>query len=190
MDCPCGFDPRFFEILKAHFAEKSPMELHGLLLVDEMSTRKSLLLDLKTMKFKGMEDLGDTAPKEIESKMADHGLVIMFQPLYDNYSQPIAVFASKGPTGGDVLAKLLVQAIVLLENAGAKIHGIVADGGKPNRKMWTEMGCSGKMDESFKNWFEHPTDEARKVYFFSDAPHLMKTIRNRLAGSGKLQVRI
>lgn len=112
----------------------------------------------------------------------------MFQPLYDNYSQPIAVFASNGSTTGDILAKLIVQAIVLLENAGAKIHVIVADGGKPNRQVWTEMGCSGKLSPLFKNWFEHPMNEERKVFFFSDTPHLVKTIRNRLASSGKFQV--
>lgn len=69
---------------------------------------------------------------------------------------------------------------MFLENAGAKIHGIVADGGKPNRKMLSEMGCSGKMSTDFKNCFRHPTVEDRKVFLFSDAPHLMKTIRNRL----------
>ena len=190
MDCPCGFDPRFFLILKKHFAGKSERELHGLLLVDEMATKKKFLLDRKTMTFKGVEDFGDNVPKDIDKKMADHGLVIMFQPLYENYSQPIAVFASKGSIHGDVLAKLVVQAIVLLEQAGAKLHGVVADGGAPNRRMWTEMGCSGKMGKGiFNNSFEHPTDGTRKVYFFSDAPHLMKTIRNRLANGSKLKVR-
>lgn len=205
MNCPCGFDSRFFEVLKNHFDGKAPIELNGLILVDEMSTRKNLLLDQKRMKFTGVEDFGTTDLENSANQnetffdenletdikknvLADHGLVIMFQPLYDNYSQPIAVFASKGPTTGNVLAKLLVQAIVLLEKAGTKIHGIVADGGAPNRKVWTEMGCSGKMNEMFKNWFEHPLDEKRKVFFFSDMPHLMKTIRNRLASSGKLQV--
>lgn len=77
---------------------------------------------------------------------------------------------------------------MLLENAGSKIHGIVADGGKPNRKMWSEMGCSGQMNEEFKNWFPHPMSQKRKVFLFSDAPHLMKTIRNRLESSGQLKV--
>lgn len=188
MDCPCGFDPNFFEVLKNQFDKKFPLELHGLILFDEMSTRKNLLLDQKTMMFKGIEDFGNSVPKNDKAIMADHGLVIMFQPLYDTYSQPIAVFASKGPTTGDVLAKLIVTAIVLLEKAGAKIHGVVSDGGKPNRKAWTEMGCSGKFDDSFKNYFPHPVVEKRKVYFFSDAPHLIKTIRNRFASNEILEV--
>ena len=82
MECSCGFDPRFFEILKEHLVGKSERELHGILLLDEMSTRKNLLLDHKTMTFIGAENFGDNAPKDVEKEMDDHGLVIMFQPLY------------------------------------------------------------------------------------------------------------
>ena len=51
MDCPCGFDPRFFKLLKEQFAEKSELQLHGIILLDEMSTRSNVLLDTKTMTF-------------------------------------------------------------------------------------------------------------------------------------------
>ncbi|XP_033212132.1 uncharacterized protein LOC117169735 [Belonocnema kinseyi] len=119
--------------------------------------------------------------------MDDHGLVIMFQPLYDNYSQPIAVFASKGPTHGDAVVKLVIQSIALLEKAGAKVHGIVAGGGAPNRRMCTELGCSGKM-EGFKNSFKHLVDEERYVFLFSDTLHLIKTIRKRLENGSKLKI--
>ena len=120
--------------------------------------------------------------------MADHALVLIFQPLYEDYSQPIAVFASKGSVHGEDLAKIVIQAIVLLEKAGAKIHGVISDGGSSNLKMWKMMGCSGKINE-FKNFFQHPLDDERSGYFFWDTPDLMKCIRNRLANSGKLKVK-
>ena len=82
---------------------------------------------------------------------------------------------------------MIIEAICLLEKAGARIHGIVADGASTNRKVWTELGCSGKLN-SFKNFFENPTDKARKIFLFSDAPHLIKNVRNRLANNSKLQV--
>ena len=100
MNCPCGYDPRLFKLLKEQFAEKSVLQLHGIILLDEMSTRRNLLLDTKTVSYKGLEDYGDNQLKDADQEMADHGLVIMFQPLYDNYSQPIAVFASKGTVSG------------------------------------------------------------------------------------------
>lgn len=113
----------------------------------------------------------------------------MFQPLADTYTQSIGVFASKGPTKGVVLAQLILKAITLVENAGAVIHGIVCDGAAPNRKFWNEMGINGKID-NVKNWFEHPIDENRKIFIFSDTPHLFKNIRNRLYNNKELQVTI
>lgn len=103
----------------------------------------------------------------------------MYQPLDASHAaQPICVFASKGPTQGTVLAELIVKAIVLLENSGAKIHGIVTDGAATNRKFWSVMSISGKKNE-LKTWFTHVLDSSRKIFVFSDT-HLIKTIRNRL----------
>ncbi|XP_051176695.1 uncharacterized protein LOC127291549 [Leptopilina boulardi] len=155
IDCSCGFDPKFFDLLKEHFSKKSETELHGVLLLDEMSIRKGLLLDKQTMHYKGVHDLGEDVPKDSDIKLSDHGLALVFQYLYEDYSQPVAVFASSEPTCGKDLAKIVLQAISLLESAGAKIHGNVSDGCAPNRKMWTELGCSGKLN-NFKNSFQHP----------------------------------
>ncbi|EEC06912.1 hypothetical protein IscW_ISCW004133, partial [Ixodes scapularis] len=82
-------------------------------------------------------------------------------------------------TKGTVLAQLLIQAIVLMENAGAKIHGFVSDGASKNRRMWKLLGINGELGDCC-NSFTHPSDPDRKVFAFSDAPHLIKCIRNRL----------
>ena len=68
------------------------------------------------MSYKGLTDFGtnEGISTGIEDK-ADHGLVLMYQRLYDSYSRPLAVFTNKGPTTGVVLATLVVQAIVMLE---------------------------------------------------------------------------
>ena len=36
-----------------------------------------------------------------------------------------------------------MKAIVLLENAGANVHGVVSDGAQTNRKAWTILGIDG-----------------------------------------------
>jgi len=77
------------------------------------------------------------------------------------------------------LAKIVVKAIILLENAEVEVVGLTSDGASTNRTMWTSLGISGKVDE-LKNYFQNPADSSRRVYVFSDAPHLLKTIRNRL----------
>ncbi|CAL1672102.1 unnamed protein product [Lasius platythorax] len=119
---------------------------------------------------------------------ANTGLVFMFQPLADNYTQPIAVFAFRGPVKGVELAKLVTKALILLENFGAVMHGIVSDGAQTNRKMWSEFGVCGKID-NFKNWFTLPVNDERKIFVFSDTPHLIKCVRNRLCSKQK-QLRV
>jgi len=82
---------------------------------------------------------------------------------------------------------LVVKAIALLENAGAKIDGVVSDASSTNRRLWNEFGICGKLG-SLNNYIIHPMDKNRKIYFFSDAPHLIKTVRNRLYNSKTLRV--
>ncbi|KAL5245535.1 hypothetical protein ACI65C_013174 [Semiaphis heraclei] len=88
---------------------------------------------------------------------------------------------------GIVLSQLVIKAISLLENCGAKIDGIVSDGASTNRKLWVEFGINGTMNE-VKNSFIHPLDESRKIYMFSDAPHLIKNVRNRLVNKKSLRI--
>lgn len=49
------------------------------------------------MTYTGTIDLGDGEPR---TQLAGHGLVFMFVPFCESYAQPVAVFASKGPTKG------------------------------------------------------------------------------------------
>lgn len=87
------------------------------------------------------------------------------------------MFASKRPTKGTLLAQLLIQCIVKLEQAGVFTDSVVCDGASTNRSMWKQLGISGTLG-SMVNAFEHPLDTSRKVYVLSDTPHLF--IRNRL----------
>jgi len=43
-----------------------------------------------------------------------------------------------------VLAELIVEAIVLLENSRVNIHSVIADGTTTNKKFWSLIGISGK----------------------------------------------
>ena len=104
----CGFDLNFFKLLKKKFTTKTEKQKIGVLLFDEVFLRESLSVNSRTLTYTGLEDYG----KEIENKIkssekANHGLVLMWQSLADNFTQPIAVFASKGPVKG--INKLLIS---------------------------------------------------------------------------------
>jgi len=85
------------------------------------------------------------------------------------------------------LAKIIVKAILLLEDAGVRVMGITGDGASTNRTMWNILGVSGKVDK-FKNSFNNPFNNSCQVYVFSDPPHLLKTVRNRLHAKRTLRV--
>lgn len=187
LDVKCGFDKHFFELFKKYIEKKSAMQKHGIILFDEMSVRQAISVCSKTLTYKGLVDFGDDKKAKTIQEQATHALVFMFQPLADNYTQPLAVFASKGPVVGIELTKLLLKCIVHLEKSGAIIHGFVSDGAQTNRKLWSELGINGQKD-SLKNWFTHPLEDNRKIFAFSDTPHLIKNVRNRLYNQKVLKV--
>ncbi|XP_071577870.1 uncharacterized protein [Temnothorax nylanderi] len=184
----CGFDKQFAELLKEKFISKTRMQRHGILLLDEINLRKSVAVCSKNLTYTGLTDFGDDGPKSTDiNDQATHGLVMMFQPLADTYTQTIGVYASKNPVKGEELAKLVVKGIIYLEECGATIHGVVADGAATNAKMWKILDVRGSM-ENTKTWFTHPLDDKRKVFVFSDTPHLIKNIRNRLYNKKRLRI--
>ncbi|KAH7953547.1 hypothetical protein HPB49_009967 [Dermacentor silvarum] len=179
----CGFDGKFFEAFKKRLLSKKDIQRHGMLVFDEIQVRQGREVNAKTFSYIGQVQHHDTS----EPPLADHALVFMFVPFADSYTQPVGVFASKGPTKGIELAKLLLEAITLLEQAGAAVDGVVCDGASTNRSLWHYIGVSGKVD-NLQCSFQHPLEEERRIFVFSDAPHLLKCIRNRLVKKRVLKV--
>ncbi|KMQ91913.1 hypothetical protein RF55_8168 [Lasius niger] len=146
----CGFDKHFFEVFEKHIRGKAPLKRHGILLVDEISLRESISVVSSDLTYRGLVDFGEDGKKaESVDEKANTGLVFMFQPLADNYTQPIAVFAFRGPVKGVELAKLVTKALILLENFGAVMHGIV----DPNESFvrWKHFEVLYSMDKSILN---------------------------------------
>jgi len=69
-----------------------------MLIYDEIILGESIDVDSKTLTYTGIENFGRNF--ETSGLKANHGLVIMYQSLYANFSQPIAVFAFRGPVQG------------------------------------------------------------------------------------------
>lgn len=139
--------------------------------------------------FQGLTNFGKNSENNAKenSEQADHALVIMFSSLSHDFNQPIAIFGSKGTVKSNTLAVLTLQAIIEVEKAGGKVQGIVCDGATTNRSMWTEFGISEKLNKC-QNKFNNPYDETRFMHAFSDAPHLIKCIRNRFQSKKILKV--
>jgi len=74
-----------------------------------------------------------------------------------------------------------------LENSGVQVLAITSDGASTNRAMWYSLGIYAQSDE-IRNSYTNPFDNNRQVFVFSDAPHLLKTVRNRLHTKKTLRV--
>lgn len=145
----------------------------GILLVDEMKLSKSVSFNRQNLRMEGFTDLGAYTPKHQQGQKGDHALVIMFQPFKGKWVQALGCFLSKGSANGTVLHQIMVEAIILAERAGFKVDGIANDGASWNRSMWDLFGVT---EDNVS--VEHIVDPQRRLWFFSDFPHLIKCLRN------------
>ncbi|KAL3211612.1 hypothetical protein MRX96_036304 [Rhipicephalus microplus] len=76
----------------------------------------------------GFVDLGKFTQEEDRTTPADHGMVMMFQPFQGDWTQILGVFSSKGNIKAEMLAKLLLEAILLSEQAGLFVDFVSCDG--------------------------------------------------------------
>ncbi|KAH6939914.1 hypothetical protein HPB50_022033 [Hyalomma asiaticum] len=66
----------------------------------------------------GFVDLGDRTPADQKNVVADHSMVVLFQPITGNWTQILGVFASKSNVKSATLAKIIVETAILAEKAG------------------------------------------------------------------------
>lgn len=148
--------------------------------MDEMKLSKTVAFNKENLKMEGFVNLGKYTPEHQAGVKGDHALVVMFQPFKGKWVQTLGCFLSKGSATGTVLHKILLEAVILTERAGLKIDGIAADGASWNRAMWEKFGVTENNVS-----VEHPADPKRRLWFFSDFPHLIKCLRNFFTKHGK-----
>lgn len=158
-------------------------ECHGGLIIDEMKLAENFAVKGGSGKIDGFVDLGPFTPEPEKTVACDHGLVILFQPLSGSWHQILGVFASRGNVKAPLLSKIILEATLLAENAGLRVDYVTCDGASWNRAMWRQFGISGSAT-AIKPSAAHPVGDNRRLFFFSDFPHLVKCIRNGFIKTG------
>jgi hypothetical protein len=182
-----GFDKALCAGLTEKLSHFPVNERRGVLMFDEIQISKNIEFRGDTGKIIGMIDFGDLTSEQNIFQEGDHALVFLFQPHMGGWLQTIGCFCSAATTPSTVLAKLILEAVILLENCGAMVDGLVSDGASTNRSALASLGFCGEM-EKVQNKMTNPCDDQRSVYFFCDTPHLMKTIRNNLLKAKEFMV--
>lgn len=122
-----GFNKKMFSALSTKTKAMDEYTRHGGLVIDE--TKVSEHLDVQSSGYvQGFVVLSMFSPRDQQEQLCDHGLVIVFQPFPESGTRIIGVFASQGNVKGDLLAKVVLEAVILCEQAGLHTDYITSDG--------------------------------------------------------------
>ena len=110
--------------------------------------------------------------------LASHVFVLMARGLFSGLKLPFAYYPRDGMTS-EQLYTCVWGGIQVLECWGLKVRAITSDGASNNRTFYNLCANDGN-----SHWTLNPYDTGRREYFFSDPPHLVKTVRNNLANRG------
>ena len=159
------------------------------LIIDEMHIREDLVFDKHSGKLVGFVNLGDVNNHMLrfeESLQSDKNvlplplakcmLVFLVRGLFTRLQFPYAQFPTLS-LSSDLIFTPFWEAVKRLQLCGLNVVAATADGAKPNRAFFCLHGLQG---DSYKVLNPY-VDEEQYIYFFSDPPHLLKTVRNCFA---------
>ena len=159
-----------------------------MLVMDEVHVKDDLVYDKHEGTLVGFVNLGETNNQllQFQSSLSSGNptpslakstcmLVLMVRGLFSTLNFPYAQFACSTLTG-DLLFDPIWEAISRLERQSFRVLALSCDGASPNRKLWKMHGGGEGVTYKVKNVFA--AEGERFLYFISDPPHLLKTIRN------------
>jgi len=177
-------DIQLLDIIKQ--AKPNHLAKYVFILIDEVYLKEGLVYNKSTGSLIGFADLGGTLQQLSDYEenissvnptrpLAKTMMVFMVRGVFCNISFPYAQFPMASAWAHDAFP-LLWQAIDRLEMNNIHVLGVTGDGVSVNRKMFQMHGstpCIYKCANIYST-------EARNIYFFSDPPHLLKTIHNAM----------
>ncbi|XP_075743646.1 uncharacterized protein LOC142801232 [Rhipicephalus microplus] len=168
-----GFDSTLFTVLCEKLEAVPERERRGVLMFDEMSVRKSVHIRESDMALLGKVDFAEHTRPGDHGKDGDHVLVFLFRPSLGGWSQTVGTFCASGAAPGSIVAKLLLQCIVHLTNAGVVVDAVTCDNSTSNQSALRSLGVNGDMHK-LQTCFEHPCEPSKQVHVVIDPPHLFK----------------
>ena len=141
-----------------------------------LEIQNDLVWNQNTGELIGFIDLGD---------IASHILVFLIKSIMNPLSYAFATFATDSIRSFQ-LFPLFWRSVAILEiTCKLKVIAAVSDGASPNRSFYKMHNALSNniSDITYKTCNLFSSDN-RDLWFFSDPPHLIKTVRNCLSNSG------
>ena len=184
-----GFQKEVIEVLKQETDNYFDVQRYVVLLFDEMKVMANLVLDKTTGELIGFTDLGDPdlnfGTLEVPDMIATHALAFLVRGVCTELKFGLAHFATTGITAAQLMP-LFWEAICILEmTCNLWVIAATSDGASPNRRFFRlHKPLDGNADGDVCYRTINLYAPHRFIYFFADAPHLVKTTRNCLKSSG------
>ena len=186
-----GFNLENIERLKEHSKDYFDIQRYVVLSFDEMKIQSQLVFDKRTNELIGFVDLGEEKLNEAltsTNELATHALAFLVRGVATDLKYTLAYFLTKNVTSYQLMSLFWKTVCVLELGCNLWICAAVSDGASPNRRFYElHADIAHNASEGIVHATVNLFCPSRKIYFFSDAPHLVKTARNCLfnSGSGK-----
>jgi len=102
--------------------------------------------------------------------LANQAMVVLMRGIHSNFKQVIGYFLSVNAMSGELLKNIVLQSIGNVQDSGFIPKVIVTDQGSNNVLMRTLLGVTESKPYVEVN--------GEIIFFFYDAPHLLKSVRN------------
>lgn len=161
------------------------------LLLDEVKIKSGLVFSKSSGNLIGFVNLGDVndeitefeasckhdiSLKKASPILATHMFVVMLRAIKKpSFTFPIAQYPSANLTGSSMYP-IVWDTIEALELNDIHVVSITSDGASSNRNFYVLSAEKGEIPYKVEN----PYRPLQYIYFFCDAPHLLKTARNCL----------
>ena len=186
---PCvGFNPGVIEELKKTTAKLEGYQRYIVISFDEIKIRENLVFDKHYNELIGYVDIGDPelnfSTFKDSDDLATHCLVYYIRGVASGLKFCFAYFATKGVTATQIMPTFWKSVSILELECNLFVIAAVSDGASPNRSFYRMHKDMDNSESEVVYRTINVFAQDRYIYFFADAPHLMKTLRNCIYHSG------
>ena len=162
---------------------------HVCLVFDEVKIKEDLVYDKHLCQIIGFVNLGEVNNQLLELERSEKGkpeeciaknmIVFMVRNLFAKLEYPYAQFPCSS-LSADLIFPLVWDCVKRLESLGFYVMALTADGASCNRKFFKMHSSEEALTYKTQNVY---SKNKRPIFFISDVPHLVKTVRNCWANS-------
>jgi hypothetical protein len=178
-----GFQPETLQELRDAAQRLPQHQRYVAVLHDQMTVKADLVFDSRSQELVGFVG-GRNAQHDLSQfdgrQVATHALVFYVVGVNSNIKISLGFFGTRTATAQE-LFPLFWAAVAVVEQAGLMVVVSTSDKAPANQRLYQLHGAPGEICHKTRNLFALD----RWIYFISDPPHLVKTVRNNLASSAE-----